>query len=237
MTACCRSTARRRARTRSSPSCAVQPAARSPRRTARSRRPPAPVIWRWRHAIPGISRISTSRSLIPGWPHERHDRSLPACRVRRTRYRGVSREGAGTDARGRSDRNRLLGPSLAPADRGAVCSSTMTDGVSVLFGAVGAVAAVLAVLMPVIRAQTATLRREIERQGTSLCAATSTRSAPTLGAVRRDLHVLSDRVARVSGSPARSARIRVVILPLHSLLPANTLRHARFYWRAGGADG
>ena len=101
----------------------------------------------------------------------------------------------------------------------------MTDGVSVLFGAVGAVAAVLAVLMPVIRAQTATLRREIERQGTSLCAATSTRSAPTLAEVRRDLHVLSDRVARVSGSPARNARIRVAILPLHSLLPANTQGH------------
>ena len=37
----------------------------------------------------------------------------------------------------------------------------MTDGVTVLFGAVGAVAAMLAVLVPVIRAQGAALRREI----------------------------------------------------------------------------
>ncbi len=44
----------------------------------------------------------------------------------------------------------------------AVCSSPMTDGVTVLFGAVGAVAAMLAVLVPVIRAQGAALRREIE---------------------------------------------------------------------------
>ena len=42
----------------------------------------------------------------------------------------------------------------------------MTDGVTVLFGAVGAVA----VLVPVIRAQGAALRREIEGKGRA-CAA------------------------------------------------------------------
>ena len=51
-----------------------------------------------------------------------------------------------------------------------------------LFGAVGEVAAILAGLVPVIRAHGATLRSEIEGQGTSL---------------RRDLRGLSDRVARI----------------------------------------
>ena len=41
----------------------------------------------------------------------------------------------------------------------------MTDGVTVLFGAVGAV---LAVLVPLIRVQEAGLRREIEGQRASL---------------------------------------------------------------------
>ena len=53
------------------------------------------------------------------------------------------------------------------------------------FGAVGTVATLLAVLLPVIRAQGASLRREIEGQGASL---------------RRDLHILSDRVARIEGA-------------------------------------
>lgn len=64
----------------------------------------------------------------------------------------------------------------------------MTDGVTVLFGAVGAVAAVLAVLVPVIRAQGASLRREIDTLRADV------------GEVRRDLHVLSDRVARIEGA-------------------------------------
>ncbi len=63
----------------------------------------------------------------------------------------------------------------------------MTDGVTVLFGAVGAVAALLAVLVPVIRAQGAALRREIDTLRIDV------------GEVRRDLHVLSDRVARIEG--------------------------------------
>ena len=75
----------------------------------------------------------------------------------------------------------------------------MTDGVTVLFGAVGAVAAVLAVLVPLIRTQGAGLLREIEGQGASL-RRRSTRSALTWVEVRRDLHVLSDRGARIEGA-------------------------------------
>ena len=75
----------------------------------------------------------------------------------------------------------------------------MTDGVTVLFGAVGAVAAMLAVLVPVIRGQGAALRREIEGQGTSLRREIDTLRAD-VAEVRRDLHVLSDRVARIEGA-------------------------------------
>ena len=75
----------------------------------------------------------------------------------------------------------------------------MTDGVTVLFGAVGAVAAVLAVLVPLIRAQGTTLRREIEGQGASLRREIDTLRAD-VGEVRRDLHGLSDRVARIEGT-------------------------------------
>ena len=64
----------------------------------------------------------------------------------------------------------------------------MTDGVTVLFGAVGAVAAILAVLVPVIRAQGAALRREIDTLRADV------------GEARRDLHILSDRVARIEGA-------------------------------------
>ena len=60
----------------------------------------------------------------------------------------------------------------------------MTDGVTVLFGAVGAVAAILAVLVPVIRAQGAGLRCDIDTLRADM------------GEVRRDLH----RVARIEGA-------------------------------------
>ena len=97
----------------------------------------------------------------------------------------------------------------------------MTVGVTVVFGAAGAVAAMLAVLVPVIRGQGAALRREIEGQGTSLRreieehgtslrreiegqGTSLRREIDTLRAdvaeVRRDLHVLSDRVARIEGA-------------------------------------
>ena len=68
-----------------------------------------------------------------------------------------------------------------------------------LFGAVGVVAAMLAVLVPVIRAQGAALRREIEGQGESLRREMDTLRVD-VGEVRRDLHVLSDRVARIEGA-------------------------------------
>lgn len=75
----------------------------------------------------------------------------------------------------------------------------MTDGVTVLFGALGAVAAILAVLVPVIRVQGAGLRREIEGQGAGLRREMDTLRAD-VGEVRRDLHILSDRVARIEGA-------------------------------------
>ena len=64
----------------------------------------------------------------------------------------------------------------------------MTAGLTTLFGAVGAVAAMLAVLLPVILTQGAGLRREIHTLRVDV------------GEVRRDLHALSDRVARIEGA-------------------------------------
>ena len=58
----------------------------------------------------------------------------------------------------------------------------MTDGVTVLFGAVGAA-----------------LHREIEGQGASLRREMDTLRAD-VGEVRRDLHGLGDRVARIEGT-------------------------------------
>ena len=60
----------------------------------------------------------------------------------------------------------------------------MTDGVTTLFGTLGAVRAIQSVL----RAQGAGLRREIDTLRTDV------------GEVRRHLHVLSDRVARIEGA-------------------------------------
>lgn len=86
----------------------------------------------------------------------------------------------------------------------------MTDGVTVLFGALGAVAAILAVLVPVIRVQGAGLRHEIEGQGAGLRREIESQGAglrremdtlrADVGEVRRDLHILSDRVARIEGA-------------------------------------
>ena len=75
----------------------------------------------------------------------------------------------------------------------------MTDGVTVLFVAVGAVATVQAVLVPLIRAQGTALRREIEGQGASLRREIDTLRVD-VGEVRRDLHGLRDRVARIKGT-------------------------------------
>ena len=79
-----------------------------------------------------------------------------------------------------------------------------------LFGAVGAVAAMLAVLVPVILTQGKSLRREIDVQGTELrreidalrgeLGGLSSELRADVTEVRRDLHALSDRVARIEGA-------------------------------------
>ena len=67
---CCRSTAARRARTRTSPPCAVPSAAPSDRPTARSQQSLARATWRSRRAMFGTSRTSTSRWSILGRWHD-----------------------------------------------------------------------------------------------------------------------------------------------------------------------
>ncbi len=75
----------------------------------------------------------------------------------------------------------------------------MTDGGTVLFGAVGTVAAMLAVLVPVIRAQGAILRREIDTLRADV--AEVRRDLHTEAtAIRADLHALAERVARIEGA-------------------------------------
>ena len=64
----------------------------------------------------------------------------------------------------------------------------MSAGLITLFGAIGAVSAMLAVLLPVILTQGASLRREIDTLRVDV------------GEVRGDLHALSDRVARIEGA-------------------------------------
>ena len=64
----------------------------------------------------------------------------------------------------------------------------MSAAAVTLFGALGAVAAMLAVLLPVILTQGASLRRELDAVSSDL------------GEVRRDLHDVSDRVARIEGA-------------------------------------
>ena len=72
--------------------------------------------------------------------------------------------------------------------QGAVCSSTMTDGIAARFGAVGAVDTILAVPGPLPRAQRATLSREIDVLRANVVE------------VRLGLRVLNDRVARIVGA-------------------------------------
>lgn len=89
----------------------------------------------------------------------------------------------------------------------------MSTGVTTLIGAAGAVAAVLAVLLPVVLAQGASLRRRIDTLRSDLGRELGTLRGD-LGELRRELHTLSDRVAgievdvtcpwlpRASGPPA-----------------------------------
>ena len=69
----------------------------------------------------------------------------------------------------------------------------MCTGVTTLIGAVGAVAAMLAVLLPVVLAQGASLRRKIDTLRNDL----GRELGVDLGEIRRDLHTLSDRVAGI----------------------------------------
>ena len=86
----------------------------------------------------------------------------------------------------------------------------MSTALEILIGAGGTVAALLTVLLPVIRAQGSNLRRQIEGQGTNLRRELDTLRGvlradvaalrADVGEVRRDLHALSDRVARIEGA-------------------------------------
>ena len=86
----------------------------------------------------------------------------------------------------------------------------MSAELATLFAAVGAVGAMLAVLVPLIRAQGASLRREIDALRVDQ---TATRTElrtdiaelrrevhADIGELRGDLHALTERVARIEGS-------------------------------------
>ena len=75
----------------------------------------------------------------------------------------------------------------------------MSDALTTLLGAVGTVAAVLAVLLPVILAQGKSLRRELDHLRGDV-ASLDARVTADVAEVRRDLHALSDRVARIEGA-------------------------------------
>ena len=86
----------------------------------------------------------------------------------------------------------------------------MTPVLLTLFGALTTVGALLAVLLPVMARQGAALRREIDAQGTALRREIDTlRTDVTtdvaavrvdVAEVRRDLHALAERVARIEGT-------------------------------------
>ena len=82
----------------------------------------------------------------------------------------------------------------------------MSNAAVTLFGALGAVAALLAVLLPVILTQGASLRRELDAVRADV------------GEVRRDLHDVSDRVARIEG--ALTGRVGAVPAAGAPALPA-----------------
>ena len=75
----------------------------------------------------------------------------------------------------------------------------MSGALTTLLGAVGTVAAVLAVLLPVILAQGKSLRRELDHLRGDV-ASLDARVTADVAEVRRDLHALSDRVARIEGA-------------------------------------
>ena len=71
----------------------------------------------------------------------------------------------------------------------------MSFGLTTLFGAVGTVAAVLAVLLPVILAQGKSLRRELDHVRADVA-----RVDGRIDRLSDDLHILNDRVARIEGA-------------------------------------
>ena len=86
----------------------------------------------------------------------------------------------------------------------------MSPVIATLFGAVGTVAAVLAVLLPVIRSQGSALRRELDTLRGDLRADVASLRADIgevrreqradMAAMRADLHALAERVARIEGA-------------------------------------
>ena len=86
----------------------------------------------------------------------------------------------------------------------------MSPALLTLFGALTTIGTLLAVLLPVMARQGASLRREIDAQGTGLRREIDTlRTDVTAGVaavradvaeVRRDLHALAERVARIEGA-------------------------------------
>ena len=75
----------------------------------------------------------------------------------------------------------------------------MSTALGILIGAGGTVAALLTVLLPVIRAQGSNLRRDLDTLRGDLRADVASLRAD-VGEVRRNLHALSDRVARIEGA-------------------------------------
>ena len=90
---------------------------------------------------------------------------------------------------------------------------TMSAAAVTLFGALGAVAALLAVLLPVILTQGASLRRELDAVRADVGEVRA-----DVGEVRRDLHDVSDRVARIEG--ALTGRVGAVAGVAAALTPA-----------------
>ena len=84
----------------------------------------------------------------------------------------------------------------------------MSPGLTTLFGALGTVATLLAVLLPVMVTQGRILRWEIDQVRGDVdrvrgdVASLDARLTAEVAEVRRDLHGLSDRVARIEGALA-----------------------------------
>ena len=88
-------------------------------------------------------------------------------------------------------------PSPEAAGRDTV--SGMSTALEILIGAGGTVAALLAVLLPVIRAQGSNLRRELNTLRGDLRSDMASLRVE-VGEVRRDLRDLGERVARIEGT-------------------------------------